>query len=363
MNFSRLTCLISLLFLYVLTAFSQTQKLQSHDKTSFLIEGSAFPDSVKESSYDRVPAAYKPLLRPYMWSLSKSSAGLSVRFVTNSTRIGVKWTLISDARMDHMADTGIKGLDLYCKVGKSWEFVNTARLSGVNNDFLLVDNMSKTSREYRMFLPLYDGVTNVEVLTDSLSSFEKPAPLTSKPIVFYGTSITQGGCASRPGMAYTNIISRKLDVNCVNLGFNGNGKMEKPIAELMSGIDASFYVIDCVPNMSVADIRTNTKPLIDVIRAKQLHTPIVLVEGLMYEKSFLDDSTKALINNKNTALKSEYTKLIKAKYSNIYYIDNVNALGSDHEGTVDGVHLTDLGFLRFSDFLIAKFRSLHLKIK
>lgn len=363
MNITKLICLSFLLLPWLSTTFSQTQKLQSHDKTSFLIEGTAFPDSVKESSYDRVPLAYKSVLRPYMWNLSKSSAGLSVRFVTNSTRIGVKWSLIADARMDHMAETGIKGVDLYCKAGKNWEYVNTARLSGINNEFLLVENMSKVSREYRMFLPLYDGVTNVEVMTDSLSSFEKPAPAPRKPIVFYGTSITQGGCASRPGMAYTNIISRKLNVNCINLGFNGNGKMEKPIAELMSGIDASFYVIDCVPNMSVADIRTNTQPLIDVIRAKQPRTPIVLVEGLMYEKSFLDDSVKVLIQNKNAALKGEYKKLLKEKYLNVYYIENAGALGSDHEGTVDGVHLTDLGFLRFSDFLIAKFRNLHLKIK
>lgn len=211
-----------------------------------------------------------------------------------------------------------------------------------------------------MFLPLYEGVIQLEIGIDSLSRIEKPARMKRKPIVYYGTSITQGGCASRPGMVYSNIISRKLDVECINFGFSGNGRMETPIVEVISEIDVSIYVIDCVSNMSAAEIHSNSIPLVELIRTKHPDTPIIFVEGTMFEKSFLDETIRNDVNNKNTAQKSEFEKMIKKGFSNIYYIEVNEALGNDHEGTVDSVHLTDLGFMRFADYLISEFEQLNL---
>jgi len=292
--------------------------------------------------------------------LSKSSAGISVRFLTNSSAINVKWELLNDTKMNHMAETGMKGIDLYCKVDHNWQYVNTARPTGKVNEYLLIDNMTVKMREYKMYLPLYDGITKLEIGIDSLSDIEKPGRINQKPIIFYGTSITQGGCASRPGMAYTNIISRKMDVECVNFGFSGNGKMEKPLAELISGIDASCYVIDGTGNMLPEEVHANAIPLIETIRGKHKTTPIVFIEGPISEKAFFEDTTKNIYNSKNMALKIEYEKMIKKGFHNIYYIDNKKLKGKDHESTVDGVHFTDLGFLRFTDFLILKFEQFKL---
>ena len=119
--------------------------------------------------------------------------------------------------------------------------------------------MSKELREFKIFLPLYDGIENIEVGINSESFIKKPKKNHKKPIIFYGTSITQGACASRPGMAHTNIISRKLDIDCINFGFSGNGRMEQPIAELISMSDPLFYVIECMPNMYPAkNVTTKT---------------------------------------------------------------------------------------------------------
>ncbi len=192
--------------------------------------------------------------------------------------------MLNDAKMNHMAETGIKGIDLYFKTDNGWQYVNTARPTGKSNDFLLVNNMPAKNREYKMYLPLYDGVTYLEVGIDSLSKIEKPVKSNQKPVVFYGTSITQGGCASRPGMVHTSIISRKLNVDCINFGFSGNGKMEKPVAELISGINPLFYVMDGTGNMSPEEIQENAIPLVEIIRSKHPVTPIVFVECLMFEK-------------------------------------------------------------------------------
>lgn len=337
-----------------------TDSIRYYDKTHFLIEGSCIPDSLKESPYDRLPASYHDKVRDPVWKLSKSSAGLSIRFLSNSGSISVRWTVLNDADMNHMAETGIKGIDLYVKQQSRWQYVNTARPSGKENESLLVNHMENVMREYKMFLPLYDGVVRLEVGVDSGSVMQKPESLKQKPIIFYGTSITQGGCASRPGMAHTSIISRKLNAEVVNFGFSGNGKMETPIAELIAETDARFYVIDCLPNMKPEEVRDRTIPLVKILRRKQPETPIILVENLIYESAFLNRELHDLLTMKNAVLREEYEQLKKEGVANIYYVGHEGALGDDHEGTVDGVHFTDLGFLRFADHLLYNFEAFGL---
>ncbi|MDA9087244.1 SGNH/GDSL hydrolase family protein [Polaribacter sp.] len=362
--------------LFIISGFSVLTFSQEKESTKdinisyfgrehFLIEGTAIADSLKESPYDRLPISYKEKVREPVWDLSKASAGITVRFHSNSTSINLKWTVLNDLDMPHMAATGIKGIDLYTKYNNKWRYVTTAgALVGLKtyqnksipadsiNEYELIKNMSPDFREYKLFLPLYDGVTKLEIGIDNNALINKASPNPVKPIVFYGTSITQGGCASRPGMAHTNIISRKLDLDCINYGFSGNGRMEMPIIELISDIDASFYVIECLQNMDSEQVRERVRPLVDMIRTKHPLTPIVLVENMMYTMAFLDQTIKTRLIQENAALKNEYDKIIKSGIPNIFYIKDNKDFLLDNEGTVDGVHLTDLGFLRYADYLI-----------
>ena len=344
-----------------------------HGRQHFLIEGTTISDSLKESPYDRLPISYKEKVREPVWDLSKASAGITVRFHSNSTSINLKWTVLNDLDMSHMAATGIKGIDLYTKYNNKWRYVTTAgALVGLKtyqnksipadsiNEYELIKNMTPEFREYKLFLPLYDGVTKLEVGIDSAASIEKATPSSEKPIVFYGTSITQGGCASRPGMAHTNIISRKLDVDCINYGFSGNGRMETPIVELISEIDARFYVIECLQNMDSEQVKERVEPLVDIISTNHPHTPIVLVENMMYTMAFLNQTLETRLIEENTALKNEYDKIIKSGTPNIFYIKDNKEFLVDNEGTVDGVHLTDLGFKRYADYLIENFKKFKL---
>jgi len=332
-----------------------------YGKEFFLIEGVAFPGSLRENTFDRLPKSYKDKVAS-LWDLSKNSAGISVRFLSNSEKISVKWTLLNNSNMVHMALTGIEGVDLYCKVDNNWQYVNTTKPDKFEkeNEVLLIDNMKKEWREYKMYLPLYDGVIELEVGIDSLSEIIKPEKIIDKPIVFYGSSITQGGCASRPGMMYTSIISRKLNMECLNLGFSGNGKMEPELAEFFSGIDAKFYVFECVPNMTLDEIRERVLPFVEIIRRNHPATPIVFIEGLIYERAFFNLKMQESIIERNRILRDNYDKLIKAGSRDIYYINNKYPLGTDHEATVDGVHFTDLGFMRYADYLITKFEEFGL---
>ena len=299
----------------------------------FILEGTEIPDSLKENRYDRLPLSYKEIVRKPVWELSKASAGMSIKFLSNSTSIKVKWTVLNNNKMNHMAETGIKGIDLYFNNKGNWQYLNTARPEGIDNESVLISNMASEMREFKMFLPLYDGLVNIEVGIDYNSVIKKSLKNNRKPIIFYGTSITQGGCASRPGMAHTNIISRKLNINCINFGFSGNGRMEQPIAKLISELDPAFYVIECLPNMMNAEqIANRTIPLVNIIREKHPETAIVFVENFIYEPSILDKEMDENINKLNTALKTEYTKMIEGGFDNIYYVDSKNATGDDHEG-------------------------------
>jgi hypothetical protein len=358
-NLLNLKTLIILAFYtipLVLAAQSSPEpKLKFYGHDRLLIEGTTFMDSVKENIFDRFPASMKNKARGPVWSLSKSSSGISARFITNSTIIRVKWDLLNNLEMNHMASTGIKGLDLYCRTQNGWQYVNTARPTGKSNDFLLISNMKPEKREFMINLSLYDGVTSLKVGIDSLCYLELPQKTAGKPIIFYGTSITQGGCASRPGMLYTNIISRKLGIECINFGFSGQGKMEKPETELISKIDARFYVIDGVGNMQPEEIHSNAVPLLEIIRSRHPETPVIFVECTWFDKSWFDQKSYEEIKGKNDALKSEFNRMKSMGFKNIFYIESDGAIGNDHEATVDAVHFTDLGFLRYADFMIEKF--------
>jgi len=340
---------------------SNFDDIEYFGEDSFLLEGTDIPASLKENMYDRLPVSYKEIVRKPVWDLSKNSAGLSIRFLSNSSVISVKWELLNNFSMDHMPDTGIKGVDLYFKNKDDWQYINTGRPVGFKNEYKLIENMDNELREYRVFLPLYDGLKSIEIGIDNSSFIRKPEKSEKKPIIFYGTSITQGATASRPGMVHTNIISRKLDRNVINFGFSGNGRMEQPISRLISESNPAFYVIECMPNMFPPDMVTsNTIPLVDTIRNKHPNTPIILVNLFTSPLTVLDNNANKGTNEMNNALKTEYEKMISSGYDNIIYLESSNALGNDFEGTVDAVHFTDLGFKRYSNFLIEKFKEYDL---
>lgn len=314
------------------------------------VEGQGWSDTA--APFDRLPARAEKLVRPAVWSLSRHSAGISIRFRTNSPQLRVRWTVTSSRlAMPHMPATGVSGLDLYVRQpDKRWRWLAVARpVNSPTNETDLFTGLEPAWREYRLYLPLYNGVSSVELAAAKGYTLQQPEAADAKPIVFYGTSITQGGCASRPGMVHTSILSRRLDVPVINLGFSGNGTMDPEMAELLAELDAAAYVIDCLPNMTADQVAARTEPLVDTLRAKHPKTPIVLVEDRTYADAFMVRAKAERNRTSREALRAAYERLRERKVPELYYLEGDGLLAADGEDTVDSSHPTDLGFVHMAD--------------
>lgn len=325
---------------------------------------------VNDGYYTRLSSRIEGKVRQAVWDLGQNSAGIALRFRTNSKAIGAKWTLLNNFRMNHMTPTGICGFDLYAFDGKQWRFAGTAQPNGKESINVFRRNMDGQMRDYVMFFPLYDGVIDLALGVEEGAVIEQPTVLGSnpfggkseKPLVFYGTSITQGGCASRPGMVYTSILSRMLKRECINLGFSGNGRMDMILAEEMARIDAGAYIIDCLGNCTVKTVRDSTESFMKILWKAHPDVPIIMLSNYPYQYQWLDEYTRNDVNEEDALWKELYHKLRAEGLKNLQYIEiggthsaiepmEGAATGPDNDASVDGTHLTDLGFLRMAEYL------------
>ena len=328
--------------LCLVLAVSANAQVVYHDASAFPLLGKATETTL--TRYERLPDSLQNISRKPLWELGRS----------NSTRIAAKWDVLLDRNMNHMTPTGIKGLDLYCLQDGKWMFAGSGRPQGKANEATMVKDMLPEEREYLLYLSLYDGVTSLSIGVDSLSQISGPAvelPVRKKPVVFYGTSILQGGCASRPGMAHTNILERWLNRECINLGFSGNALLDLEIAHVIAGVDASVFVLDFVPNASVEQIKERADKFYSIIRSKHPDTPILFVENPVFTHSRFNGTAAKEVKDKNETLHTVFQSLKKRGEKNIYLLSSKDMIGHDGEATVDGVHFTDLGFMRYAEML------------
>src|SRR5205823_7061445 len=159
-----------------------------------------------------------------------------------------------------------------------WRWLATTRPEAASFAGALASNIRPGRRAYQINLPLYNGIKSLEIGMPSGTAFAPIAPRTDKPILFYGTSITQGGCASRPGMAFTNILGRRLDRPMLNFGFSGNGKMEVEVARFLAELDPAIFVLDCLANMGAVDVVQRTTAVANLLREKRPDPPIPSLE-------------------------------------------------------------------------------------
>lgn len=322
-----------------------------HDATKFPLYGTAVKnDSV---TYTRLPDSLKTKIRKELYDLGTNTAGLFIRFSSNAKKMKVKWKSTFNVEMNHMAPSGIRGFDVYALMDDgTWEFVSPARpvVNKKHSTATVFSAMKPGMREYMMFFPLYDGADSLYIGVDSAAVLEMPKvdlPKREKPVVIYGTSITQGACASRPGMCHTNMLVRDLNREVYNLGFSGNGRLDLEVAEVMASVDAGLYVLDCLPNNKVDALRQNIDPFFQYLRSRRPETPVLFVESPMFPGYMFDMKEEDTLNEKNAALREYYEKLKKQGVKNIYYFEAKDILTEDRQGTIDGYHFTDLGFYRF----------------
>jgi len=346
MTVSRCVALIVWVGFILRPGLAAEPELQWRDAASLEIEGKGWAQTA--GPFDRLPDSAQSKVSPAVWGLSKHSAGLCVRFVTDAAAVSVRWSLTSESlAMPHMPATGVSGVDLYTRrADGSWRFVGNGRPAKAEGNLATFQftESAPARRECLLYLPLYNGTKSLEIGVPSGAALDPPAPRPEglrTPIVVYGTSIAQGGCASRPGMAWPAILGRLLDRPVINLGFSGSGTMEPPVAEPLAELDPAAYVIDCTWNMGVGQEAYTDRigQLVRTIRKAHPVTPILFVgQSLLRPEAH---PTQLTVRQETAVL-----ALQKEGVEGLILVPGQDLIGHDGEATVDGVHLSDLGMDR-----------------
>ena len=329
-----------------------------HDVRDWGVEGRGFDDTA--AYFDRFPARAKDLVRPDVWNLSRHTSGMSARFETDSPGIYARYELTKpELAMPHMPATGVSGVDIYAKLDdKPWRWFGVTHPASPQVVGALGSNLAPGRRAYVVNLPLYNGVKSLEIGVQGGAGFWPTPPRKDKAILFYGTSITQGGCASRPGMSFVNLLGRRLDRPVLNFGFSGNGRFELEVGRLLAELDPAIFVIDCVANTTPEQIAQRTPPLVKLLRDAHPKTPILLLDERTWETAPLMPNVAKLHAEKSAALTQAYDALIAENVQNLTFRKADDVLGVDGEATVDGSHPNDLGMMRYAEALEPDLRKL-----
>ena len=318
----------------------EKEDLKFYDITSdpFQIHGVFY----ENGCYRRMPEEVAKTVSPGVKLLHIRTAGGRVRFRTDSPYIAVYVELPMVSRMPHCALSGSAGLDLYVREGGIQRYIKTfiPPLDMENSFESVVDLPEGKMQEYVLNFPLYSAVSKLYVGLSENATVEAPTPYKlAKPVVFYGSSITQGGCASRAGNCYQNFISRRLDMDYINLGFSGNAKAEVEMAEYIKNLDMSAFVYDYDHNAKTIEYLAEThERMFRIIREANPELPIVMMPRPKYRLTPGEEKRAAIV-------RTTYENAIAAGDKNVYFIESrtLMQLAGDN-GTVDGTHPNDLGF-------------------
>lgn len=353
-----LLCLLTFCSLQALAQQTATKWWNPKENSFQAVEGQAWSSELK-NPYDRLPARAESQARKEVWKLSNESSGLMIRFRSNSASIKVRYKTGKNFNFPHMPSTGVSGVDLYAITSDGdlrWCAGKYAFKDTVSYTFSVDpnDNYHQLGREYRLYLPLYNSVEWLEIGVPEGTTFTPLPARIEKPIVVYGTSIAQGACASRPGMAWTSILQRKMDRPMINLGFSGNGRLEKEIIDMIGEIDAKVFILDCLPNLlkgpelTLEELKTRILSSIRTLRRLHPTTPIVMAEHAGFSNDAISNDRKTANEEISEVARLAVDQLKSEGITGLYLIPKAD-FNIDLESTVDGTHPNDLGMVHMAE--------------
>ncbi|MGI6182979.1 MAG: SGNH/GDSL hydrolase family protein [Candidatus Fimadaptatus sp.] len=308
----------------------------------------------EDGPFRRMPGQVASRVSEGVAQLALCTAGGRARFVTDSPYVAVRVALTNAARMDHMAFTGILGFDLYVRRAPGdYVFRGAFRppvemCEGYDSILTLPGGMC----EAQINFPLYSGVAALSIGIKRGSRLELPDDYAhARPVVYYGSSITQGGCASRPGNSYQAIIGRMLDCDYVNLGFSGNAKGEPAMAEYIAGLDMSVFVCDYDHNApSCEHLAATHRPLYEAVRARNAGLPVIFVTCPDVDWHSDDTAHFGEVRRRRDIVRATYEYARAQGDERVAFIDGADLFAGDMRDscTVDGCHPNDLGFMRMA---------------
>jgi hypothetical protein len=329
-----------------------------------MVHGRWWNSELRDNFFRLSPRA-ESKVRSAVWRLSKQSAGLSICFHSNAQSIKVRYKVRGGLNMFHMPTTGVSGVDLYATDADGrlrWcaSKFNLSFKDTINYEFKDLTYFTGEDRGYdfELFLPLYNEVSWMEIGVEEGRELRFIPASSEKPIVVYGTSIAQGACASRTGMAWTNIVHRESGYPVINLGFSGNGQLEEEMFAFLSEIDARLFVIDCLPNMSTERTELIYDRLlkgISMLREKS-QAPILLVEH-DYANGVSSQQNVDWYTGSNGEQQRVFKTLQQKGVKDIFYLSH-EELGFTQDSMVEGLHPNDLGMRQYADAYLRKLREI-----
>ena len=302
----------------------------------------------QEPQFKRLPDAVARAANPGVAQHAKHTAGGRVKFRTDSRTIAVRVKMESNCDMAKMPRTGTAGCDLYCRMGSRYQYQFTFAPETIDHGYCIEQSfLDRAERDCMIHLPLYSGVTSVEIGLEEGAALTAGAPYQpGPPVVYYGSSITQGACASRPGNSYEAIISRNDGRDFLNLGFSGSALGEPCIAEYISSLPMSVFVMDYDHNAPNCEHLARTHaPFFRTVRKANPNLPVVFVTRPNFDKDPHDSILRREIVHET------FLRAVKDGDRNVYFIDGQSLFEGRHRDacTVDNCHPNDLGFYRMAE--------------
>lgn len=308
----------------------------------------------RDGAYCRLPASFLPECNPGVQELAWHLAGACVRFSTDADHLSMLWALRSTGNMPHFAASGQSGMQLFEETGEGTRNVHNL-IPAMNDGHGCLAKQSAhlalpgRLRSYVLYLPLYNGLRELLLgFPPGTRVLPGRTPRIPTPMLFYGSSITQGGCASKAGSCYPAILARRLDAALINLGFSGSARGEPGMAKYISRLSMSVFVMDYDHNApDVAHLNATHEPFFEIIRTAQPDLPIVLISRPDFDVNPAESRLRRQVIGRT------YDNARARGDQNVYFVDGETLFGTAERDmcTVDGVHPTDLGFLRMADAL------------
>lgn len=302
------------------------------------------PWFAEDGQLARLPQRIRECVPEPVWGLAQHTSGMRLRFATDSTSLGLRARFSALTAMNNMPRTGQVGVDLYVD-GQYWRPMYP-EASDADFTGMFFEGLPRQRREVCLYFGLYAPLELHAIGFDDEASFAAPEPFAlDKPVVYYGTSITQGGCATRAGMSYQAIVSRALNVDFVNLGFSGNGRGETVLAETIAEIDAACYVMEWAQNCpTLEEVRERYAPFLQILREQHPTTPIVCITPIFGTNE--EWGHNVAFGAMREIIREAAGARIAAGDAHLTLVEGLDLLGpADREGLVDAVHPNDLGFM------------------
>lgn len=310
----------------------------------------------------RLPKRAEKSVREPVWWLAQCTAGARVCFATDSTRLAVRVDNGRISNMTHMTVTGQSGLMVYAGPPPQILPLRGAYPPPDKPEYeaVVFEGLSRRRRELTVYLPLYNGVKRLEIGLDRGACVRAISPAAlSKPVVFYGTSITQGGCACTPGSDYVSTVCRLLNLDFVNLGFSGNGRGEPEMAALVAEIDASLFVLDYAANVSAPELAATLPAFHRTLRKAHPETPILLLSRISFWQACHSAAALAKQEELRDVMIRFYADTRRAGDGNLHFADGEALIRYGEDlAYVDGVHPTDHGFWLMAERLAPVLRKI-----